>query len=85
MLGGVLLGLTACGASAPSVERIALRPPEGTVTEACEQAAALPEGPLDQAEVERAWIADRMALSDCRARHRLATAWIAQVVDALDE
>lgn len=80
MLGGALLGLAACGASAPSAERIALRPPESAVTASCAQAAMLPDGALDQAQVERAWIADRMALRDCRARHRLAAAWVARVV-----
>ncbi len=83
MLGGGLWVLTACGESAVSVDAIALRPPEPEVTAPCAAGRALGTGPMTQAEVEQAWIADRSALRDCRARHALAVQWIEAVSDAL--
>ena len=78
-----LLALTACGASTVSVEEIDLRPPDTAVTEPCREARALGGEAMTQAEVERAWMADRAALRDCRARHWLAVEWIEGVVRAV--
>ena len=78
-----LLALTACGASTVSVEDIDLRPPDTALAEPCREARALGGEPMTQAEVERAWIADRAALRDCRARHGLAVEWIEWVVRAV--
>ena len=83
MLIAALSALTACGASTPSAEGIDLRPPEAEVTQPCAGATALPDRALTQAEAERAWIRDRAALAECRGRHALAVAWIAETVDEL--
>ena len=71
-----LLALTACGASTVFVEEIDLRPPDTALTEPCREARALSAEAMTQAQVERAWIADRISLRDCRARHGLAAEWI---------
>ena len=78
-----LLALTACGASTVSVEEIDLRAPDTVLAEPCREARALGGEAMTQAEVERAWIADRAALRDFRARHGLAVEWIEGVVDVV--
>ena len=68
-----------------SVEEIDPRPPDTVLTEPCREARALGGEAMTQAEVERAWIADRAALRDCRARHWLAVEWIEGVVEAFGD
>lgn len=80
-LTAALSALTACGASTASVDEIDLRAPDAAVTEPCGAARALGGEALTQAGVERAWMADRAALRDCRQRHALAVWWIDRVIE----
>ena len=75
--------LASCARSTPSADRIDLRAPDTEVTQACEQAVQMPERAITQAEAARFHARDRAALAECRGRHALAVAWIAETVDEL--
>jgi len=77
-----LSGLTACSASIAPVDPEARRP-DPVLFEACDRPGRLPERALAQAEAERFWIRDRLALVTCRARPGALGDYTKEALDAL--
>jgi len=80
----LLLGLTACAASTPSIENLRIDPPPASLVIPCNRAVRLPDRELTQAEVERFWIRDRQRLAECRSRHGGLVEWSRDVTSSVE-